>query len=303
MNRRNGYSMIAFAASGSTFPSAGPDYQGVALDPFGVTVFRDIRSLQPARRENAEVRSSEAQVAKTFTELGIPFPLFEGPSDQAGEYCGVGTCSLCESTGQHCFGMGIGCAVMVKCPSCGIANALDAADREDGSCRQCGVAMSFPAIDDEEVKACYSCLRSGKAAITKDTELGMVSWEQAFEGVTHGVPGLNRPDFEMVPKGDDWVGARLPQEIMLELLRTPTYNSIQGERWQFCCRRPMVFIGELSREEFVRRAPDGNGQRYFEQIVQDTVSSLWEDELHDITGVYAFQCPSCGRLTAHWDIA
>ena len=30
----------------------------------------------------------------------------------------------------------------------------------------------------------------------------MISWEQAFEGITHGVPELNRTDFEMVPKED-----------------------------------------------------------------------------------------------------
>ena len=41
----------------------------------------------------------------------------------------------------------------------------------------------------------------------------------------------------------------------------------------------------------------------FEQIVQRCVKGLWEDELHDITGVYTFQCGQCGKLTAHWDIA
>jgi uncharacterized protein CbrC (UPF0167 family) len=192
---------------------------------------------------------------------------------------------------------------MCQCPNCGTVNGLDANDREDRPCRMCKANVSFPDLDEDEIKACYSCLREGRAAITKDTELGMVSWEQAFEGVTHGLPGLNRNDFEMVPKEDDWVGARFPQEMMLELLRMPNYNSIQGERWQFCCRQPMVFLGGWSREEFSRRASDGDGRRLFEEIVQDSVPGLWEDKLHDITGVYVFQCRSCGRLTAHWDIA
>jgi uncharacterized protein CbrC (UPF0167 family) len=242
-------------------------------------------------------------MSKTFAELGIPFPLFDGPADQAGEYCGLSACSLCRTRRQHCFRLGIGCAVMLHCPKCGTLNGLDANNREDGPCRQCQAAVPFPAIRDGEIKACYSCLRSGKAAITKDTELGMVSWEQAFEGVTHGIPGLDRSDFEMVPKEDDWVGARLPQEVMFELLRTPTYNSIQGECWQFCCRRPMVFIGEWGRDEFARRAPDGDGQRYFEDVVQDSGPGLWEGKLDDIIGVYVFRCPACERVTAHWDIA
>lgn len=243
------------------------------------------------------------EVSKTFAELGIPFPLFEGPSDQASEYCGVGTCSLCGHKRQNCFRIGIGCAVMVDCPSCGTANGLDADDREEEACRHCRATVPFPTIEDDEIRACYACLRSGRAAISKDTSLGMVSWEQAFEGVTHGVPELHHPDFEMVPKGDGWVGARLPQEAMLELLRMPSYGSIQGERWQFCCQWPMAFIGEWSREEFVRRSPDGDGQRHFEQVVQHTVPGLWEDQLHDITGVYVFRCSSCERITAHWDIA
>ena len=242
-------------------------------------------------------------MSKTFAELGIPFPLFEGPSDQATEYCGLATCSLCGKKRQHCFGLGIGCAVMSECPSCGVTNGLDADNREDCACRQCKIIVSFPDLGDDEIKACYVCLRAGKAAISKDTELGMISWEQAFEGVTHGVPGLNRSDFEMVPKEDDWVGARLPQEMMFELLRMPTYNSIQGDRWQFCCRQPMVFLGEWNRDEFSRRSSDGNGQRLFDEIVQRNVHGLWEDELHDITGVYVFRCCSCGKLTAYWDIA
>jgi uncharacterized protein CbrC (UPF0167 family) len=192
---------------------------------------------------------------------------------------------------------------MLDCPSCRAANGLDADERGAISCRRCKATVPFPELPDGEIKACYACVRSGKAAVTKDTELGMISWEQAFEGVTHGLPGLNRPDFEMVPMEGGWTGVRLPQELMFELLRTPTYNSIQGERWQFCCRRPMIFIGEWSREEFSRRAPDSNGRRFFEKIVQDCIPGLWEDQLHDITGVYVFRCPTCERLKAHWDIA
>jgi uncharacterized protein CbrC (UPF0167 family) len=192
---------------------------------------------------------------------------------------------------------------MRECPRCGTVNGLDASDREDCPCRKCKTTLRFPDLGEGEIKACYDCLRSGRAAIDKDTELGMVSWEQAFEGVTHGIPGLSRSDFEMVPKEDGWVGARLPQDMMFELLRTPTYNSIQGERWQFCCQRPMVFLGEWSREEFSIRAPDGDGRRFFEGVVQDPVRGLWEDKLHDITGVYVFHCQKCNRQTAHWDIA
>jgi uncharacterized protein CbrC (UPF0167 family) len=242
-------------------------------------------------------------MSQTFTELGIPFPLFEAPVDDASEYCGVGACSLCGAAGRHCFELGIGCAVMCACPSCGTENGLDADDWAAVACRQCEANVPFPALGKGEIRVCYECLRAGKAAIAKGTELGMISSDQAFEGVTNGIPGLDRDDFEMVSQGDDWVAVRLPQAIMWELLRTPTYSTIQDDCWQFCCRQPMVFLGQWSRKQFSRRAPDGDGRRLFDAIVQEPIKGLWEDELHDETGIYAFRCNSCGRLTAHWDLA
>ena len=241
-------------------------------------------------------------MSKTFAELGIPFPLFEANSDQASEYCGELICSFCNAERQHCFRLKISCAIISKCSNCATANGLDVVDREDRPCRQCRTLVRFPEFDDEIV-ACYSCLRAGKAAMTKDTEIGMVSCDQAFEGVTHGIPDLARSDFEMVPKAEGWVGARLSSAIMFELLRTPSYRSIQGEKWQFCCAEPMVYVGEWSREEFNRRSPNGDGKRHFEKIVQDCILGLWENKLHDSTGVYVFRCPRCIRMTAHWDIA
>jgi uncharacterized protein CbrC (UPF0167 family) len=191
---------------------------------------------------------------------------------------------------------------MCDCFSCGTQNGLDASDREGTACRKCSAWLPFP-LAEGAIFTCYSCLRAGKAAITKDTALGMVSWDQAFEGLTHGRPGLNHPDLEMVATNSDWVRARLPQEVMFELLRTPTYSTIQGDCWQFCCRQPMIFVGCWSREDFTANAPDGDGREYFRKIVQNEVPGLWEDRLHDDTGIYVFRCESCSRMTAHWDLA
>lgn len=242
-------------------------------------------------------------MSTTFEQLGVPFPLFEALTEEACEFVGRKQCSLCRRQGQNCFRLGIGCAVIIPCSKCGSLNGLDADDREDSSCRSCGTLIPFPKLTDEEIVVCYDCLRLGKAAITKDTELGMVSWEQAFDGITNGIPGLNRPEFEMVPLEDDCVGVRLPQKVMFELLRTPTYSTIQGDRWLFCCQAPMICLGEWSRDEFSKRAPDGDGQKFFNEIVQDVMPGLWEDALHDVTGVYVFRCSMCDALKAHWDLA
>jgi uncharacterized protein CbrC (UPF0167 family) len=239
----------------------------------------------------------------TFAELGAAFPLYEAPVDTATDYKGAGTCSICGEQAKVCFELGIGAAVICACPKCGTENGLDASDGEPQPCRSCKTVIPFPISSKNTILTCYSCLRRGRAAITKDTELGMISWEQAFEGMTHGRPGLNHPDFEMVPTESDWISARLPREIMFELLRTPTYLTIQGDAWQFCCKHPMIYLGEWSRDDFRKRAPDADAETYFRGIVKDVVPGLWEDELHDETGIYVFRCSSCGRLRAHWDLA
>ncbi len=239
----------------------------------------------------------------TFEQLGIPFPLFEAPVKDASGYCGQRVCSLCHVAMAHCFHLGIGAYVIRACPSCDATTGVSAGDCEATVCSRCSAAVPFLAVPEGEVAACYACLRQGRAALTKDTVLGMVSWEQALEGVTHGIPGLSRSDFEMVPKEDGWVGARLPTTTMFELLRTPTYASIQGDLWQFCCRAPMIFVGSWTREDFTRNAKDQDGRRLFDEIVQERIPGLWEDELHDETGIYVFRCADCRRQTAHWDIA
>ena len=65
----------------------------------------------------------------------------------------------------------------------------------------------------------------------------------------------------------------------------------------------MVFIGTWSRERFTTEAGNGDGEALMNEIGQDVVPGLWEDRLHDITGIYVFRCGECARRTGHWDIA
>jgi uncharacterized protein CbrC (UPF0167 family) len=224
----------------------------------------------------------------TFATLGAPFPLFDAPVRCAEDYVAAGKCSICGQQAQICFELGIGSNVICVCPKCEAENGLNAEKRQSKLCRNCKAEVPFPDVPKGKLLTCYSCLRAGRAAITKDTELGMVSWEQALEGMTHGRPRLNRPDFELVTTNSDWIRAKLPQAMMFELLRTPTYSTIQGDQWQFCCKQPMIYLGEWSREEFRKRTPDGDGEAYFRGIVKEIVPGLWEDKLHDETGVYVF---------------
>ena len=136
-------------------------------------------------------------MSQTFDQLGIPFPLFEAPVEEAQEYCGPAKCAVCQCESLHCFQLGIGCNLMVPCPECGTVTGLDADDSPLGRLRQrtataccsCNKTIPFPIpetfnsgnpnLRPEAITLCYNCLRQGKGVMTMDTEFGMVSWEEA----------------------------------------------------------------------------------------------------------------------------
>jgi phage FluMu protein Com len=241
----------------------------------------------------------------TFAELGIPFPLFEADiQDACDSYQGEGHCAVCAEERPHTFSLGGGDYLMQNCPQCDALNGLPASAGESATCRSCRFAFP-PLTDAGKLSACYDCLRGGAVALTQDTELGMVSWEQAMDGVTNGVPGLSRDDFEMVLleefEGEEWYGARLPKEDMWELLRTPSYSTWQGECWLFCCRKPMTYIGEWKREDFARHAPDGDGRALFLKMLPDESPYIWDGLGEGPHIVYVFRCRVCGGLSANSD--
>jgi len=214
------------------------------------------------------------------------FRLFQAPLEEASEFAGPGTCSLCERDASVVFRLeGIRASVVVGCGACGAAVGLEMCGRSAGRCDSCNVAVPFPL--EEASYLCESCLHGGRAGFTKGTELGMVRWRDARDGWTHGVPGFPGPEWETRPadEDDDWFRIRVQSELLLELVCTPSYPTIQEEKWLFCCRQPMAFLGNWSRERFGREAADGDGEALFKSIVEWVVPGLWEDELHDETGV------------------
>ena len=248
----------------------------------------------------------------TFVEIGIPFSLFEAPTSETSDYSvGLSSCRLCGAKSRHSFVLDIGCAFIQPCSACGVVNGLDAHDRKDIPCRSCGSAVLFPETgrDKKNLHICYDCLRAGRGAITKDTEFGMVSWEQAFQGITHGVPGLDTTDFErvLIDSAENWYGVRVPQEHLFELLRTPTYGTWQGERWLFCCKRPMTYVGEWANVQKTLRDPE-DSWGFFEKVFDPADESkgwVWERlsaRQFDGICVYVFQCKTCGRFGSNYDM-
>lgn len=242
----------------------------------------------------------------TFADLDIPFPLFEAPTREASHYAGVATCRLCGRGERHCFELSIGDDLILPCPACGSENGLSATDRDDVPCRSCGALIIFPPslVAKKQLLVCHDCLRAGKAAITHDTEFGMVTWRQAVEGVTHGVPGLRTEQFEVVAidPAEDWYGARVPSEHLWELLRTPGFHSWQGESWLFCCRRPMTYLGGW-RDVMESLRPDDPDAFFQELFAPDDEARSWGWEPFDegSSSLYVYRCLSCGRCRATYD--
>jgi uncharacterized protein CbrC (UPF0167 family) len=237
----------------------------------------------------------------TFAELGMPFRLFEADVGEATRYLAEGACSICGAVGPA-FELGIGADLIVPCSRCWTENALDAHERVGKACRSCGVTVPFPAVG-KTIACCYACLRAGRAALTQDTELGMVRWEDAEVGLTHAMPteATYHPDWETAIGQDGWPCAKVDRDALLELVRTPAYVSWQGERWRFCCGRIMVFIGGWPAADFAREAEGGDGMRLFLELMDDAEPEVWPRVEAGTVSTYLFRCTTCGARRGYYD--
>ena len=196
----------------------------------------------------------------TFTQLHMPFPLFEADIREA---CvdEAGSCAVCDTHASIRFG---------------------------GSC--------------------YLCFRAGEVDHAVDTVFGLVRREDAQAGCTHGIPLVafhSRADFRdyktiahPVDPGfpdEAWVSVVMDRALLVELSRTPTYRSRQGERWEFCCQSPCVFTGPLPPNtdlptllsSFDMGRPDA-------ELIH---AGLADGSI----ATYTFRCGVCKRQRVAWD--
>ncbi len=162
--------------------------------------------------------------------------------------------------------------------------------------------------------ACYGCFRTGLVDRAIGTELGMIRFEDAERGITHGTiaaDGFDPRGTEPMPPvidGDEvWTSFRVAREWMHELLRTPKYSTWQGESWHFCCGRPMIFVGAPGLPHLTAwgaasgRTPEQTLAALFEPDPVDDADAFLNDVLDGRKSVYAFRCASCAKRRAHWD--
>src|SRR5262249_17046504 len=154
--------------------------------------------------------------------------LFTAPAEYVSNLLGKGICCVDGMIHDQRLALGIGCDFIVRCPSCARETAIDASESASQRCLWCKSGVPGPTLSDENNSraACFSCLRAGRVAITQNTEFGMVRWQDAIAGLTHGVPGL-RADrlgnngFNLGPLQDEdmqWRGVYVPPTSLLELV-------------------------------------------------------------------------------------
>lgn len=239
----------------------------------------------------------------TFADLGIPFPLFEAPIATCPDYVGAQHCCLSRQRKDHCFRLGIGSWVRIRCQGCG--GDLFLAPAEDpfraATCRHCGAPTPPPLCQQEKAFVSYEALRAGLAGFTKDSDFGMISWEQMESGWTHGVPGAQFPGFDTRTTAEGWVQVRLARETLSELTRTPEFVTWQGAHWLFQGVQPMIYIGEWKKRDFEIHAPNGmRPEEFFSQVLRGFDLRLWQ--YADKVCIYIFRDGLTGAYAAFYDM-
>lgn len=239
----------------------------------------------------------------TFADLGIPFPLFEAPIETCPDYVGRQHCCVSGQNQEHCFRLGVGAWVKLGCPGCGgdLFLSPTADFFRATTCRHCGAPTPPPLAGQDEAFVCYRVLRDGLAGYTKDSDFGLISWEQMESGWTHGIPGGRFPGFDTRTTSEGWVQVQLPKEILSELTRTPNFVTWQGDRWLFQGSDPMVYIGEWKKRDFESHAPNGmRAEEFFKQVIRDYDPRLWPHV--DNVCIYVFRGSRTGAYAAFHDM-
>lgn len=254
------------------------------------------------------------ELPATFADAGASFALFEGPVAHALDTLGPDRCTLCDRDG-FCLELSIGYDLIGPCATCGASTDFSV-DGPFDRCVSCDAVCRLTTRV-EGRPACLTCLGEGRFAITKDSDVGMVRWRDARTGLTHGLPippsadGSPQTTYLGLPaeppNESGWQSLRVAADVLLPLVLTPDFLSIQSSVWRFHCGQPMTFVGSWGKRDFERHAPDGDGASFANRVaeVPEDMYAELDDEVGDDpwVGAYVFRCGICDTLAGNWDMA
>ncbi|MGD2131543.1 MAG: hypothetical protein PVI23_02055 [Maricaulaceae bacterium] len=239
----------------------------------------------------------------TFSDLGIPFPLYQAPIDTCPSYAGAQRCCVLGERRDHCFRLGSGDYLTMECAACGGALYLHPTESplRVRTCRHCGAPTPDPAAAHDDAFISYEALRAGYAVFTKDTDYGMVSWQELEEGWSHGVPRPAPEGLRSRQSAGGWTQTQLPTDALFELTSTPDFLTCQGAVWLFSGARPMIYVGEWRKADFVAHAPNGrDAKEFFLNVVRDADDETWS--YADSVFVYVFKDQVTDAYAAYYDL-
>lgn len=266
------------------------------------------RAEEHAKREARKIR---------FQYHGISFPLFDAPVPLAPDYVGHRYCELCNINKDNCFSFGIGTRVSVTCAQCSEENPVSGEAAKSTPCKRCG--SSLPISSHDSTTACFDCFRQGRATTVQDTELGMLTpddvdiLQASGSSSSRYKPLLNRliastkrmirgstvPDHE---PANYWRSKGIAVEDLVELTRTPNYLTWQGERWLFCCQKPMRYLGELDEDLAKHHDTIRADGEFAKEILGPHEGEYFDVGMFGGPVIYVFECQNCGKKRAHYDI-
>ena len=140
---------------------------------------------------------------------------------------------------------------------------------------------------------CIECLKTIEIVTIHNT---------AFGFVTNNLP----KDLE-----HESAKKHVSKEAFEEMLRTPTFLSLQGEQWLGHCDDFMDYIGTWEAPDFTNESEDGNGKKLFKEMSNKDEHHLWEEfDLAENESkhtwenclYHTFECRTCKVKKGYWEI-
>ena len=170
------------------------------------------------------------------------------------------------------------------CPFCGLTRP--------------GYGGVFYGIDNDGINfICEVCLLEGKLA---EKALTTNEGGHLRPGIEAQYPNLSKIELELLIQTRT---AELEQH-------TPRMMTWQDLFWPSHCGDFCCFVKEAGQLDMQRLALDGDGQRFFEDHMEERQEGVWKNIRHDAPednsvgytlGVYLFQCLECGEYVITWD--
>lgn len=170
------------------------------------------------------------------------------------------------------------------CPFCGLARP--------------GYGGGFFGLETDGYEfVCEICLREGRLA---DQDLTTNESSSLMPDINAKHPGLSEENLQA-----------LIQDRTAELeQRTPAVMAWQTVIWPSHCGDFCCYIKEAGQLDMQRLAPNSDGQRFFEDHMEERQEDVWgtirpdapaDNSITYSLGVYLFQCLECTEYAITWD--